>query len=83
MAAPFLGVLGYHDVTSLSLLLFPRRYRLTRLAVDASAGPSRNGTVLFLGSEEGTVLKVLSRPTGNHTMQTLLLEEVAVYQPSR
>ncbi|KAM3825221.1 semaphorin-6C isoform 3-T3 [Vipera latastei] len=59
------------------------RYRLTRLAVDASAGPSRNGIVLFLGSEEGTVLKVLSRPAGNHTVQSLLLEEVAVYQPSR
>uniref|UniRef100_A0A8C7DRK9 Semaphorin 6C n=1 Tax=Naja naja TaxID=35670 RepID=A0A8C7DRK9_NAJNA len=59
------------------------RYRLTRLAVDASAGPFRNNTVLFLGSEDGTVLKVLSRLTGNHTVQTVLLEEVSVYQPSR
>ncbi|XP_070806521.1 semaphorin-6C isoform X2 [Pituophis catenifer annectens] len=59
------------------------RYRLTRLAVDTSAGPFRNSTVLFLGSEDGTVLKVLSQPTGNHTVQTLLLEEVSVYQPSR
>uniref|UniRef100_A0A8C5RDF9 Sema domain-containing protein n=1 Tax=Laticauda laticaudata TaxID=8630 RepID=A0A8C5RDF9_LATLA len=59
------------------------RYRLTRLAVDTSAGPFRNNTVLFLGSEEGAVLKVLSRLTGNHTVQTLLLEEVSVYQPSR
>ncbi|XP_070622750.1 semaphorin-6C isoform X1 [Erythrolamprus reginae] len=59
------------------------RYRLTRLAVDSSAGPFRNTTVLFLGSEDGTVLKVLSRRTDNHTVQTLLLEEVSVYQPSR
>ncbi|KAM6434486.1 semaphorin-6C isoform 2-T3 [Liasis olivaceus] len=59
------------------------RYRLTRLVVDASAGPFRNSTVLFLGSEDGTVLKVLSCPTENHTVETLLLEEVSVYQPSR
>ncbi|XP_032090009.1 semaphorin-6C isoform X2 [Thamnophis elegans] len=59
------------------------RYRLTRLAVDPSAGPSHNVTVLFLGSEDGTVLKVVSRPTSNHTMQPLLLEEASVYQPSR
>ncbi|XP_063173203.1 semaphorin-6C isoform X2 [Candoia aspera] len=59
------------------------RYRLTRLVVDTSAGPFRNRTVLFLGSEDGSVLKVLSRPAENHTVETLLLEEVSVYQPSR
>ncbi|XP_030329784.1 semaphorin-6C isoform X2 [Strigops habroptila] len=33
--------------------------RLTRLAVDTGAGPWRNQTVLFLGAEDGRVLKVL------------------------
>ncbi|NXS90084.1 SEM6C protein, partial [Erpornis zantholeuca] len=34
--------------------------RLTQLAVDTGAGPSRNQTVLFLGAEDGRVLKVLA-----------------------
>ncbi|XP_053226101.1 semaphorin-6C isoform X1 [Podarcis raffonei] len=58
------------------------RYKLTRLAVDTTAGPFRNYTVLFLGSEDGTVLKVLSATTENSTVETLLLEEISVYNPS-
>ncbi|XP_028565361.2 semaphorin-6C isoform X2 [Podarcis muralis] len=58
------------------------RYKLTRLAVDTTAGPFRNYTVLFLGSEDGTVLKVLSAATENSTVETLLLEEMSVYNPS-
>ncbi|NWS45706.1 SEM6C protein, partial [Probosciger aterrimus] len=42
--------------------------RLTRLAADTGAGPWRNQTVLFLGAEDGRVLKVLmatqQHPTG-------------------
>lgn len=34
--------------------------RLTQLAVDAGAGPWGNHTVLFVGSEDGRVLKVLT-----------------------
>ncbi|XP_067169689.1 semaphorin-6C isoform X2 [Apteryx mantelli] len=34
--------------------------RLTQLAVDAGAGPRGNHTVLFLGAEDGRVLKVLA-----------------------
>uniref|UniRef100_A0A8C9G9U2 Semaphorin 6C n=1 Tax=Pavo cristatus TaxID=9049 RepID=A0A8C9G9U2_PAVCR len=34
--------------------------RLTQLAVDAGAGPRGNHTVLFVGSEDGRVLKVLT-----------------------
>ncbi|XP_068778352.1 semaphorin-6C isoform X2 [Struthio camelus] len=36
--------------------------RLTQLAVDAGAGPRGNHTVLFLGAEDGRVLKVLAAP---------------------
>lgn len=34
--------------------------RLTQLAVDTGAGPRGNQTVLFLGAEDGRVLKVLA-----------------------
>ncbi|KAJ7307215.1 hypothetical protein JRQ81_009207 [Phrynocephalus forsythii] len=59
------------------------RYKLTHLAVDTTAGPFQNYTVLFLGSEDGAVLKVLSRTTKNSTVEMLLLEEISVYNPSR
>ncbi|XP_044305001.1 semaphorin-6C [Varanus komodoensis] len=59
------------------------RYKLTHLAADPAAGPFRNYTVLFLGSEDGTVLKMLSRMSENATVETLLLEEVSVYHPSQ
>ncbi|KAJ6652718.1 hypothetical protein lerEdw1_011160 [Lerista edwardsae] len=58
------------------------RYKLTRLAVDPAAGPFRNYTVLFLGSEDGKVLKVLSSTTENSTVETVLLEEISVYSPA-
>ncbi|KAM6039599.1 semaphorin-6C isoform 2-T2 [Chlamydotis macqueenii] len=74
--------------------------RLTQLAVDTDAGPQGNETVLFLGAEDGRVLKVLTaarRPgsTGNPsgtpapgdatdaTSETLLLEEISLYDPRR
>ncbi|XP_074785405.1 semaphorin-6C isoform X1 [Athene noctua] len=81
--------------------------RLTQLAVDAGAGPRGNQTVLFLGAEDGRVLKVLA-PTGHlgatqHPggtpappgdsrgrgdpgdpgSETLLLEEISLYDPGR
>nr|XP_060614023.1 semaphorin-6C isoform X1 [Anolis sagrei ordinatus] len=59
------------------------RYKLTHLAVDTTAGPFKNYTVLFLGSEDGTVLKVLSRTAENSTVETVLLDEISVYNPSR
>uniref|UniRef100_A0A8B9KTT7 Semaphorin 6A n=1 Tax=Astyanax mexicanus TaxID=7994 RepID=A0A8B9KTT7_ASTMX len=34
------------------------RYRLTRIAVDNAAGPYRNHTVVFLGSERGIILNI-------------------------
>ncbi|XP_068271006.1 semaphorin-6C isoform X5 [Nyctibius grandis] len=80
--------------------------RLTQLAVDVGAGPRGNHTVLFLGAEDGRVLKVLvatrhlgatrhpsgtpgpgdSREpgdTGDAGSETLLLEEISLYDPGR
>ncbi|XP_067425651.1 semaphorin-6C isoform X2 [Emydura macquarii macquarii] len=59
------------------------RYRLTQLAVDTTAGPHRNYTVLFLGSEDGKVLKVLTGTKENSSVETLLLEEISIYSPSQ
>ncbi|XP_014816313.1 PREDICTED: semaphorin-6C-like [Calidris pugnax] len=80
--------------------------RLTQLAVDTGAGPRGNQTVLFLGAEDGRVLKVLAaarqpgppRPhgvtpapgdgqglggSGDTGPETLLLEEISLYDPGR
>uniref|UniRef100_A0A8C5R436 Semaphorin 6C n=1 Tax=Leptobrachium leishanense TaxID=445787 RepID=A0A8C5R436_9ANUR len=59
------------------------RFKLTQIATDTSAGPNRNYTVLFLGSEDGKVLKVLSGTMENSTVETLLLEEINVYNPAK
>uniref|UniRef100_A0A672H4S3 Sema domain, transmembrane domain (TM), and cytoplasmic domain, (semaphorin) 6D, like n=1 Tax=Salarias fasciatus TaxID=181472 RepID=A0A672H4S3_SALFA len=42
------------------------RYRLTALAVDNEAGPHKNYTVVFIGSESGVVLKVLAKTTSGY-----------------
>ncbi|NXV73369.1 SEM6C protein, partial [Atlantisia rogersi] len=80
--------------------------RLTQLAVDTGAGPRGNQTVLFLGAEDGRVLKVLASmrhpgatqhpgsipapgdsqepgDTGDVGSETLLLEEISLYDPAR
>uniref|UniRef100_A0A3B3R484 Semaphorin 6C n=1 Tax=Paramormyrops kingsleyae TaxID=1676925 RepID=A0A3B3R484_9TELE len=59
------------------------RYKLTQVAVDPSAGPYRNYTVLFLGSEDGRVLKVLASVHPNATFGSQLLEDIDVYNPSK
>ncbi|XP_053560905.1 semaphorin-6C isoform X2 [Bombina bombina] len=59
------------------------RFKLTQIAADTAAGPHGNYTVLFLGSEDGKVLKVLSSTTENSTVGTLLLEEINVYNPAK
>ncbi|XP_064204574.1 semaphorin-6D-like [Anguilla rostrata] len=59
------------------------RFKLTQIAVDTSAGPYRNHTVLFLGSEDGNVLKVLANNHPNATFSSLLLEDIDVYNPSK
>lgn len=60
------------------------RFKLTQIAVDTSAGPYKNYTVVFLGSDNGHVLKVLASTEGaNASFSTLLLEDIDVYNPNK
>ncbi|XP_062385615.1 semaphorin-6C-like [Sardina pilchardus] len=59
------------------------RYKLTQMAVDTSAGPYKNRTVLFLASEDGHVLKVLASTDPNATSGSTLLEDIDVYNPAK
>lgn len=76
------------DLSVTSILhrpLFTRttsRPKLSSLAVDVSAGPHWDQMVLFLGSDDGKVLKVLLKST-NQTYSPVLLEEIPVYNPLR
>lgn len=68
----------------LSLSLSHGRFKLTQIAVDTSAGPSKNYTVVFLGSDNGHLLKVLASTEGaNASFSTQLLEDVNVYNPNK
>uniref|UniRef100_A0A8C6W3Y7 Semaphorin-6D n=1 Tax=Nannospalax galili TaxID=1026970 RepID=A0A8C6W3Y7_NANGA len=55
------------------------RYRLTAIAVDRSAGPYQNYTVIFVGSEAGVVLKVLAKTSPFSLNESVLLEEIEAY----
>ncbi|XP_036381926.1 semaphorin-6A isoform X2 [Megalops cyprinoides] len=59
------------------------RYRLTRIAVDNAAGPHRNHTVVFLGSEKGIILKFLARASSGFLNDSLFLEELNVFNPEK
>uniref|UniRef100_A0A4W5LAD7 Semaphorin 6A n=1 Tax=Hucho hucho TaxID=62062 RepID=A0A4W5LAD7_9TELE len=59
------------------------RYRLTRIAVDNAAGPYRNHTVVFLGSEKGIILKFLAKMNSGFLNDSLFLEELNVYNPEK
>ncbi|XP_029019670.1 semaphorin-6A isoform X3 [Betta splendens] len=59
------------------------RYRLTRIVVDSEAGPHRNHTVVFLGSEKGIILKFLAKMSSGLLNDSLFLEELSVYNPDR
>nr|XP_020471142.1 semaphorin-6D-like isoform X1 [Monopterus albus]XP_020471143.1 semaphorin-6D-like isoform X1 [Monopterus albus]XP_020471144.1 semaphorin-6D-like isoform X1 [Monopterus albus]XP_020471145.1 semaphorin-6D-like isoform X1 [Monopterus albus]XP_020471146.1 semaphorin-6D-like isoform X1 [Monopterus albus] len=60
------------------------RFKLTQIAVDTSAGPYKNYTVLFLGSDNGHVLKILASTEGaNASFNTQLLEDIDVYNPNK
>uniref|UniRef100_A0A8C5ECW6 Semaphorin-6D-like n=1 Tax=Gouania willdenowi TaxID=441366 RepID=A0A8C5ECW6_GOUWI len=57
---------------------------LTQIAVDTSAGPYKNYTVVFLGSDNGHLLKILASTEGaNASFNTQLLEDIDVYNPNR
>lgn len=60
------------------------RFKLTQIAVDTSAGPYKNYTVVFLGSDNGRVLKILASTEGaNASFNTQLLEDIDVYNPNK
>ncbi|XP_005376775.1 PREDICTED: semaphorin-6D isoform X7 [Chinchilla lanigera] len=59
------------------------RYRLTAIAVDHSAGPHQNYTVIFVGSEAGVVLKVLAKTTPFSLNDSVLLEEIEAYNHAK
>uniref|UniRef100_UPI00398ECDA9 semaphorin-6C-like n=1 Tax=Pristiophorus japonicus TaxID=55135 RepID=UPI00398ECDA9 len=59
------------------------RSRLTQIAVDTLAGPHQNYTVLFVGSEEGSLLKILPRIHQDAPTDSVLLEEMDIYNPAR
>lgn len=66
-----------------SLCIFCR-FKLTQIAVDTSAGPFKNYTVVFLGSDNGHVLKILASTEGaNASFSTQLLEDIDVYNPNK
>ncbi|XP_043533282.1 sema domain, transmembrane domain (TM), and cytoplasmic domain, (semaphorin) 6D, like isoform X1 [Chiloscyllium plagiosum] len=57
------------------------RYRLTAIAIDNAAGPRQNYTVTFIGSEAGMVLKVLTKTSPSSLNDSILLEEMDVFNP--
>ncbi|XP_066885304.1 semaphorin-6D isoform X10 [Kogia breviceps] len=59
------------------------RYRLTAIAVDHSAGPHQNYTVIFVGSEAGMVLKVLAKTSPFSLNDSVLLEEIEAYNQAK
>uniref|UniRef100_A0A8C9ADS9 Semaphorin 6C n=1 Tax=Prolemur simus TaxID=1328070 RepID=A0A8C9ADS9_PROSS len=65
------------------LLTLTSRALLTQVAVDGMAGPYGNSTVMFLGSDDGTVLKVLPPGGQSGEPEPILLEEIDAYSPSR
>ncbi|XP_067878866.1 sema domain, transmembrane domain (TM), and cytoplasmic domain, (semaphorin) 6C isoform X2 [Heterodontus francisci] len=59
------------------------RSKLMHIVADTSAGPYQNYTVLFVGSQEGILLKILPRIHPEAPMDGLLLEEMDVYNPEK
>ncbi|XP_077174185.1 semaphorin-6D isoform X4 [Paroedura picta] len=59
------------------------RYRLTAIAVDRSAGPYQNYTVVFVGSEAGVVLKILAKTRPFSLNDSVLLEEIDAYNHAK
>ncbi|KAA0709888.1 Semaphorin-6D Precursor [Triplophysa tibetana] len=59
------------------------RYKLTGIVVDTAAGPHKNRTVVFVGSEDGRVLKILTSVQPNSTHSSKLLEDIDVYNPTQ
>lgn len=56
---------------------------MTRIVVDSEAGPHKNHTVVFLGSEKGIILKFLAKMNNGFLNDSLFLEELNVYNPDK
>lgn len=58
---------------------------MNKIVVDTEAGPSRNRTVLFLGSSRGTVLKFLIMPNPDNSVSNsnVFLEELEGFNPDK
>lgn len=63
--------------------LSPGRSKLTQIAADVSAGPRKERAVVFLGSEDGRVAKVLVATLPHDTLGSRLLEDIDVYDPDK
>uniref|UniRef100_UPI00398F1355 semaphorin-6B n=1 Tax=Pristiophorus japonicus TaxID=55135 RepID=UPI00398F1355 len=61
------------------------RDQLNKIVVDTEAGPFKNHTVVFLGSETGIILKFLIRPTTSTNLvnRSLFLEHFDAYSPEK
>uniref|UniRef100_A0A3Q3DUP9 Sema domain, transmembrane domain (TM), and cytoplasmic domain, (semaphorin) 6Ca n=1 Tax=Hippocampus comes TaxID=109280 RepID=A0A3Q3DUP9_HIPCM len=57
--------------------------KLTQIAADVSAGPRKERAVVFLGSEDGRVAKVLVATLPHDTSGSRLLEDIDVYDPDK
>ncbi|XP_077450183.1 semaphorin-3C [Stigmatopora argus] len=55
-------------------------YKYTAVAVDRVAAVDGNYKVLFLGTDKGTVQKVITLPTNRSLHQDLILEELEVFK---
>lgn len=51
--------------------------------MDNEAGPHKNYTVVFIGAESGVVLKVLAKTTSVSLNDSLLLEEIDVFNKAK
>lgn len=56
---------------------------MTAIAIDRSAGPYQNYTVLFVGSEAGMVLKILAKTRPFSFNDSVLLEEIDAYNHAK
>lgn len=83
MAAPPTHTCSSCWPSSLTWLTSSRRYRLTAIAVDHSAGPHQNYTVIFVGSEAGVVLKILAKTSSFSLNDSVLLEEIEAYNHAK
>lgn len=51
--------------------------------MDNEAGPHKNYTVVFIGAESGVVLKILAKTSSMSLNDSLLLEEIDVFNKAK